>query len=130
MRAEEQIQAAVVDWIAVAAPTVIAYAVPNSSVRAPGRKASNAVPGLCKGVWDLALVLPNGHAAFIEVKTAKGVLSADQIGFGRRLAMRGIPHVVARSIDDVRKAFEAWGVPHRETPYAPLVIGERTGGRA
>lgn len=119
-REEDRIQAAIVDWIAAVAPAVICYAVPNASRRGAGGRASNAVPGLRKGVFDLALVfqartqygLP--RPAFIEVKTDKGELSDDQKAFRGALVQMGVLHTVARSIDDVRAAFDLWGVPTRE----------------
>jgi hypothetical protein len=54
------------------------------------------------------------RAAFIEVKTGKSELSDDQIAFRGALIQMGVPHVVARSIDDVRDAFAQWNVPTRE----------------
>lgn len=117
---EAMIQKAIVDYIAAAAPAVIVYAVPNASRRTDGGHASNAVPGLRKGVFDLALILPRlqGHLhprpAFIEVKTAVGKLSPEQREFGDDLRFKGVDYVIARSIDDVRAAFDAWGVTVRE----------------
>jgi hypothetical protein len=121
---ESQIQRAIVDWITVVAPDVIVFAIPNSSTRKPGGRAGNAVPGLRKGVFDLGLILPRGSGniagrlggltAYIEVKTDKGELSDDQIEFRRTLITRSVPHCIARSIDDVRAAFAAWGVTTRE----------------
>lgn len=121
---EAVIQRAICDYIAAVAPTVIVYAVPNASRRTEGGRASNAVPGLRKGVFDLALVLPPGAVslalgsgptpAFIEVKTETGKLSADQTAFRGALHQMGVPHVIATSIDDVRTAFAEWGVPTRE----------------
>lgn len=126
LREEEKIQASIVSYIETVAPTVLCYAVPNASRRTFGGNASNAVPGMRKGVFDLALVLPpgsgpagslGGHAAFIEVKTRSGVLSDDQKAFQSALIQMGVPYVVARSIDDVREAFFMWKVPTRE--HAP-----------
>lgn len=123
MRPEDSIQSAICNWIAVVAPAVIVYACPNAARRAEGGHATNAVPGLLKGVFDLALVLPDGRSAFIECKTAKGWLSDDQKRFRERLIARGIPHVIARGIDDVRAAFDAWGVATRE--HRPAAMVER-----
>jgi hypothetical protein len=120
---ESQIQRSIVDWITVAAPDVIVFAIPNSSTRRLGGRAGNAVPGLRKGVFDLGLILPHGsgmagllggQTAYIEVKTDKGTLSDDQIEFRYTLIKRLVPHCIARSIDDVRAAFAAWGVTTRE----------------
>lgn len=124
MREEELIQKSIIDWIATVAPAVIVYAVPNSSVRTKSGRASNAVPGLRKGVFDLALVLPPGFVnmtvsygptpAFIECKTKTGVLSKDQKAFRAALIQADVPFCEARSIDDVRAFFKEIGVPTRE----------------
>ena len=114
MREEQQIQRAICDYLAAVAPGVLVFAIPNSSRRAPGGKAGNAVPGLLKGVWDLGLLLPTGVTAYIEVKTRRGKLSDDQIAFGADCEMRGTPHAVAVTIDDVRRVLADWGVRTRE----------------
>lgn len=124
MRPEDVIQQSIVDWIGTVAPAVICYAVPNASQRTLGRRASNAVPGLRKGVFDLALVLPPGFVnmtvsygptpAFIECKTKTGVLSLDQKAFRAALIQADVPFCEARSIDDVRHFFKEIGVPTKE----------------
>lgn len=51
----------------------------------------------------------------IEVKTADGSLSAEQrVIRGAAVALR-VPYVIARSIDDVRQAFQIWEIPTRES---------------
>lgn len=120
---EGSIQKSICDYIAAVAPAVILYAVPNASRRTAGGRAANAVPGLRKGVFDLALVLPpgaglagrlGGRAAFIEVKTRNGALTEDQREFRSLLTANCVPHCVARSIEDVRAFFAEHGVPTRE----------------
>lgn len=127
MRSEDQIQAAIVDWIALVAPAVICYAVPNASRRAQGARASNAVPGLRKGVWDLALIIPAcgmGLPVFIEVKTPDAIkkphrgLSPEQQQFELDLIRMGVPHEVCCSVDGVREFFRELGVATREH-YTP-----------
>ena len=57
----------------------------------------------------------------LEVKAALphgatgGVLSAGQRALRDRWTALRIPFVIARSIEDVRKAFEIWGIETRET---------------
>jgi hypothetical protein len=124
MREEDAIQQSIVDWIAVVAPAVICYACPNAARRTASGRASNAVPGLRRGVFDLALVLPPGFVnmtvsygptpAFIECKTKTGVLSNDQKAFRAALIQADVPFCEARSIDDVRAFFKEIGVPTRE----------------
>ncbi len=116
MRLEDQIQSAVVGYIQAVAPTVILYAIPNSARRTRGGRAANAVPGLRRGVFDLGLVLPDGRAAFVEVKMPSPMsrLSDHQRTFRLLLTARGIPYAVCRSVEDVRAALAQWGVETRE----------------
>lgn len=142
MREEDIIQKSICDWIAAVAPTVICYAVPNASRRTAGGRASNAVPGLREGVWDLALVLPAktvidgktatwhvSRPAFIEVKTPREIKKANRgLSPGQRqyeldLIRTGTPHEVCASIDDVRAFFRRIGVPTREVHAAPRFPG-------
>lgn len=114
IRAENEIQRAIVQYLAAVAPDVLVYAVPNASRRSRDGRAGNAVPGLTKGVPDLALVLPKGQAAFIEVKSGVGKLSPDQRAFRMRLISMGVPCATCRSVDDVRLALRQWSVATRE----------------
>jgi hypothetical protein len=94
---------------------VLVFAVPNSSRRLPGQRATNAVPGLRKGAFDLCLCAPGGFVAFIEVKTAKGRLSKDQEEIRGKFVSLGTPHAVVRSIEDVRAALAHWNIQTRES---------------
>ena len=51
----------------------------------------------------------------IEVKAPGGALSAEQRGLRDRWTALRVPFVIARSIDDVRRAFEIWGIETRES---------------
>ena len=50
---------------------------------------------------DISLVLPGGRAAFIEVKSSRGVVSDDQDACHAALRAAGALVIVARSLDDV-----------------------------
>lgn len=69
--------------------------------------------GVMPGVFDLVVMAPGGFTGFIEVKAGKGKLSEDQEVFRRELLLMGFPYVIARSLDDVRAAIEAWQLPNR-----------------
>lgn len=111
---EADIQRAIVDYLRAVAPDVFLFAVPNASVRARGGRAGNAVAGLTRGIPDICLVLPDGRAAFIEVKAEKGKLSEYQQDILRTFAARAIPFAICRSSLDVAEALRGWGVMVRE----------------
>jgi len=53
------------------------------------------------GCPDIVVLLPDGRTLWIEVKSAKGVLSQPQKDFKKKCDERGIPHLIAHSWDDV-----------------------------
>jgi hypothetical protein len=53
-----------------------------------------------RGVPDIILI-KEGKAIFLEVKTKKGVLSDVQIEFSKRAILAGAEYFVVRSIEDV-----------------------------
>jgi hypothetical protein len=68
------------------------------------------------GVPDLVLTHA-GRAFFFEVKSPTGRLRPAQKLFLERATASGAKCAVVRSIDDVRAALQAWGVPTREANY-------------
>ncbi len=67
----------------------------------------NKTMGQLKGVTDLVVVLQGGKTVFIELKNAKGKLSADQEWFGSELAKRDHRGYVCRSLDAFIEILEA-----------------------
>jgi hypothetical protein len=137
MRPEDKAQAEIFELLEWLAPSVVAFAIPNASRRTTSGKASNAVPGLRKGVWDIGMILPidcryPGMTAYCEVKALPNTpdptrrdalvwvasyLSEDQREFGGILRSRGIPHFVAiapNHLDQVRHVLALWRVQTRE----------------
>lgn len=55
------------------------------------------------GLADI-LVVKNGHAIFLEVKSETGRPSKDQLDFGRDAIAAGADFRIVRSIDDVQAA--------------------------
>lgn len=112
---ESKIQRQLVEYLDVALfPTHRVFAIPNASRRGIGGNAANAVAGLRKGIPDLAIV-GRGRIYFVEVKTDKGVLSAEQEDFKDWCLMKGMcGWCCARSLDDVRAALRHWGIETRE----------------
>ena len=66
--------------------------------------------GALKGIPDIAVIRPLGRIAFIEVKAEKGRLSPEQADFRLWCVRWGVPHCVARSIEDVRGFLDAIGI--------------------
>lgn len=111
---ESAVQRQIVEYIDAVVPHAVCFAIPNGARRTPSGRASNAVPGLRRGAPDLCVCLPQGRSLFIEVKSMKGRVSIDQIGFHTLLNAVGHQVIVARNIDDVRRAFVALGIRTRE----------------
>lgn len=112
---EAQIQRSIVDFLAVALPlSYRAIAIPNAARRGKGKNAANAVAGLTPGVYDLLIFGPGGRAYSIEVKRHDGTLSPSQHAWRSFLWSINAPEAVARSVDDVRAALQAWGIQTRE----------------
>jgi len=112
--AEARTQAAVVEWIRLVAPQLIAFHVPNGGYRTPAEAARMKWVGVLAGVPDIIVLGLDGRCWLIEVKGPGGALSADQRAIRDRCAALRIPFVVAKSIDDVRVAFGIWGIETRE----------------
>lgn len=58
------------------------------------------------GQADITGILPNGRRLEIEVKAPGGRQSEDQVNFQRMIERFGGLYVLARSLEDVRKAIE------------------------
>lgn len=64
--------------------------------------------GALAGVPDLAFILPNAQIAFIELKTPKGNLSEEQVGFRDRALDLRCGYEVCRSVDEVEAVLSRW----------------------
>jgi hypothetical protein len=106
---ETQIQRTFVEWLQWnRAPGLVWYAIPNEGLRNARTGARLKAQGMRAGTPDMAFVLPGGRAAFIEFKTPKGRLSADQRHFALTCERLGIPHRVCRSSDEAIAALSSW----------------------
>jgi hypothetical protein len=72
----------------------------NLGVFDPKRQAFRASPNTTPGVSDLLLV-DDGHAVFIEVKSAKGIQSENQKIFQQNAEKSGARYILARSVNDI-----------------------------
>jgi hypothetical protein len=92
-----------------AAPDVIWYAVPNGEYRSKRTGARLKKQGVVAGVADLAIVAPDGQAAFLELKTPSGRLSPQQKAFRSLCEANGAPYAVATTLDEARHVLAGWG---------------------
>lgn len=82
--------------------------VPNGEQRDKRAAGKLKGMGVLAGVPDLAFILPNGQAAFVELKARAGELSDVQIEFRDRVLSLKCGYAVARSVDDVERILAGW----------------------
>lgn len=98
-------QATVVEWAWLQAPSLIAlatlFAVPNGARTAISVAGRLKREGMRAGIPDLVLPVPAGGYAglLVEMKTATGATSADQRAWHKALEALGHKVVISRSID-------------------------------
>ncbi len=98
---EDQLQAAVAQYLAVALPhDAVPHHSPGEGKRGPLARAQLVQSGFCPGWPDLEIV-HQGRIIFIELKTLGGVLRKTQRATHRRLLEAGATVMVCRSIGDV-----------------------------
>lgn len=88
---------------------VVWYAVPNGESRSARTGAKLKRMGVRAGVFDFALVLPGGQAAFLELKTSKGRLSSAQKVFQGNAQRAGALTAVCANADAVMAVLKGWG---------------------
>ena len=91
------------------APGVVFFHCPNGEFRSKRTAARLKRMGVRKGVADLCLVLPDGKAAFLELKSSSGRQSPDQRAFHSEVTASGGLYGVANSPESVRAILGEWG---------------------
>lgn len=108
---EGELQRALVQYLRLLAPkNVIWYAVPNGVPASKRTGARFKALGVIAGVPDLAFVLSDGRAAFLELKAGAGRMSPEQKAFAERCAAMGVEHAVTNNLDQALAILRAWGV--------------------
>jgi len=107
---EDALQKMIVRFLKITAPDLVFYHPANGGFRNVREAAKLKAMGVKAGVADLAVVLPDLRAAFIELKTATGRVNANQAEFQSTCDRLGIPYAVCRSVDDVAATLKGWGV--------------------
>lgn len=110
---EDALQKAVAAFLKVAAPDLLWFHPANGGFRNVREAGKLKAMGVRAGVADLAITLPDGRSAFIELKVGAGRLSPAQAEFRATCERLSIPHDICRSIEDVVACLRAWGVPLR-----------------
>lgn len=95
-------------------PDWVWFHVPNGEVRDRRAAAKLKAMGVRPGVADLLLIGPDGALRCLEFKAHGGRLSDHQETFRSFCIARGVPFVVAFTIDEALVAFKTWGcLTHR-----------------
>ena len=113
---EDILQMQVARYLAVASPDLVWFHPANGGYRNPREAKKLKDMGVKAGVADLALILPDGRAAFIELKHGKGRQTDTQKAFEADCARTATPYAICRSLDDVQQTLAAWSVPTRARP--------------
>lgn len=109
---ERSVQRAILQWLRLAVPDAIVFAVPNGSKRDAITGAILKSEGVQAGAPDLVFAC-RGIIGFIEVKAAKGRLSPAQTAFRDACAANLLPYGVVRGIGDVQAFLDDLGVKTR-----------------
>ena len=111
---EFKLQVSVINYIRMAFPDVLAFAVPNGGTRNPIEAAMLKKAGVLAGVSDLLLFWPGGYGA-IELKRPdkKAVMSDPQWAFAETWQKCGGKFACCNSSEGVEAALKSWGLVTR-----------------
>jgi len=85
------------------------YAVPNGEYRSKRTGARLKAMGVRPGVADIAIILPGGKSAFMELKSPTGRLSPDQRVFRADAETAGALYAVASTPEQAQDILASWG---------------------
>ena len=104
---EDRLQTALCRLLeAHARPDVLWHAIPNGGKRDRVEGAKLMLTGTVAGAADLFFLI-DGSAHYLELKTAKGRMSADQERFMERVQRAWGHYHVARSLDEARDILQS-----------------------
>lgn len=89
-------------------PEILWFHCPNGGKRNLKEASLLKAMGTLAGVPDLIFVMPNGQAAFLELKTKTGEHSPEQITFAQRARLIGCAYATCRSFDEVEATLARW----------------------
>jgi hypothetical protein len=88
--------------------TVLFFHVPNGEKRDARTAGKLKGMGVLAGVPDFVFIMPNGQAAFLELKVGTNGLSEPQIEFLNRVLACRCGYAVARSLEEVEQILSRW----------------------
>ena len=91
------------------APDVFWFAVPNAGRRSWWEVAQKKKEGMVAGVADLCVMLPEGRALWLELKTGKNKQTEAQLAFQGICGKLGHPYEIARTLEEAIDSLSAWG---------------------
>jgi VRR-NUC domain len=97
------------------------FHVPNGEKRDKAAAGKLKGMGVLAGVPDFVFVLPNGQAAFLELKAKGGQLSPAQIEFRDRVLACGCGYATARSMEEAEDVLSRWLAAYGLTLGAHIV---------
>lgn len=105
---ESKIQIEIVNVLQLSG--VYFFAVPNERKQSPRSGARMKSMGVRSGVADIIVMGENGKGFCLEVKSATGRQSETQKAFQARCVLLGWPYALVRSVEDVRRVGQLWGL--------------------
>lgn len=104
-RTEDAIQRACIEYLKLEENLgkLTFFHVPNGGKRNVIEAARFKKLGVRAGVYDLAIVLPEARAVFVEVKAPKSYASKKQKEFNERVSNLSCPTAIVRSVTDLQE---------------------------
>lgn len=124
-RGEDELQRAVVEWLALRQPRCFWLHVPNGGARSRTEAAILQGLGVRAGVPDL-LFLSSAGCAGIELKVGSGRQTDAQRAVEREFVQLGLRYAVARDLREVEILLESWGLIGGPRPAGRENCGEAT----
>ena len=112
---EHQLQASLCEYLDKALlPSLDYFAIPNGGARHIRVAMKMKAEGVRRGVPDIAIMLPEGRIAWLELKIKGGYLSADQKAFRDKAISLDHAWGMARTLDEAIEFLRVIGALRRQ----------------